>query len=386
MKSTAKKCLPLILALVLSVTVFGVFAGAAGAVSQARTVADDLAAWQLANHPLNAENAEVDGNIDWTAFALFRAGYAGYEKYLAYIDAAVKNEFDELYLTDFARIALAVGAAGGDARDVGGYDLINEIASADFGAEMYTAGLSYSLLALNSLPYGEDAAAQTILSRLLSAQRPDGGFNYLVAADPENPWSLDGDVDTTAMLLQAIAPYVSDDGVSQVYDSALAFVVAGQKDSGGFGGAWGDSPDTTAQALAALSTCGLDPLGASFVKGGNTILDAVKAYQNEDGGIAGWDGASNSMSSYQMLYALAAYIRFAEDRPGIFDFSDVSPEVEEPEETQPVTEEDTDTTKTEQVTEEEIPLTGSRSVVAAGALLAVSLAFVATLKAVKNDD
>ncbi len=150
MKSTAKKYLPLILALVLSISVFGVFAGAAGEVSQARTIADDLAAWQLANHPLNAEAVEVDGNIDWTAVALFRAGYTGYEKYLAYIDAAVKNEFDELYLTDFARIALAVGAAGGDARDVGGHDLINEIASADFDAEMYTAGLSYSLLALNS--------------------------------------------------------------------------------------------------------------------------------------------------------------------------------------------------------------------------------------------
>lgn len=386
MKNTAKKCLPLILALVLSVSVFGVFAGATSATADARAIADDLAAWQLANHPINSEDAEVDGNIDWTAFALFRAGYAGYEKYLAYIDAAVKNEFDELYLTDFARIALAVGAGGGDARDVGGYDLINEIASADFDAEMYTAGLSYSLLALNSLPYGEDDAAQAILTRLLSAQRPDGGFNYLVAADPEDPWSLDGDVDTTAMLLQAIAPYASDDGVSQVYDSALAFVIAGQKDSGGFGGAWGDSPDTTAQALAALSTCGIDPMGASFVKGGNTILDAVKAYQNEDGGIAGWDGASNSMSSYQMLYALAAYIRFAEDRPGIFDFSDAQPEEEKPETTLPIAEQETEEVQTESNTEEEIPQTGSRSVAAAGALLAVSLAFVATLKAVKNDE
>jgi len=297
----------------------------------AKETAEQLTAWLNEETPLPADG-EIDSNADWIAFACARSGlrYGRVFIYSSYASGAVASHFDELYLTDIARIALAVGACGGDASSVGGYDLTAEIALADFGSQTYTSGIVYPLLALGSLDYGQEEAKQQLLTILLAAQRPDGGFNYLLKADPGNTYSLDGDLDSTAMALQALAAYAGTAEVDAVISQALAFVKAGQKESGGFGGAWGESADTTAQALTALCALGIDPLADEFVKNGNTIVDALLAYRNADGGISGWDGNSNVMSSYQALYALSAYIRFAQGDCALFDFADVETFTEEP--------------------------------------------------------
>lgn len=323
MKRTSKKLISVVMIVGILLSSLGLTTFAAQSnVEVAKEVASKIATWQVKNATITPGSTDLDGEVDWSVFACARAGYSGYDNYLAYIDGAVSANYDNLYLTDAARIALAVDAKKGNAKSVGGHNLIDVITSTDLKDEVFTAGVSYALLALDAKNYGKQSTKNEIIQILISAQRNDGGFNYLLKADPGNIYSLDGDVDSTAMVLQALAPYAADAAVAAVISPAVAFVNAGQKGTGGFGGAWGDSPDTTAQALTALSVLGIDPMGTEYVKNGKTILDAVKAYQNEDGGIKGYDGASNTMSSYQMLYALGAYVRFAEGRSSLFDFSD----------------------------------------------------------------
>lgn len=329
-KYRIKALAALLCALVLIIPAAFSAAAADADIAAAKEAAGKIAAWQIDQLTVEQGSSELDGNIDWTAFAFARSGYGGWDGYLEYADAAVSEHFGEMYLTDIARITLAVGACGGDARSVGGHDLIAEIAGSDFGTQTFTSGIVYPLLALDSLDYGQEEAKEQLLTILLAAQRPDGGFNYLLKADAGNTYSLDGDIDSTAMALQALAAYAGNAEADAVITSALAFVKAGQKESGGFGGAWGETADTTAQALTALCTLSIDPLAEEYIKGGNTVLDALLAYQNPDGGIRGWDGNSNVMSSYQALYALAAYIRFAQGDCALFDFSDAEPYTEEP--------------------------------------------------------
>jgi len=371
MKTKTIKALMALLcaALLLAPAVFSA-AAADTDTAAAKEAASDIAAWLKTNVTI-PQSGEIDGNVDWAAFARARSGFGGQAGYPGYINKALPEHFGELYLTDIARIALAVGACGGDASGVGGYDLTAEIALSDFTAQTYTSAAVYPLLALNSRNYGQEDAKQQLLDMLLAAQRPDGGFNYLLKADPGNAYSLDGDLDSTAMALQALAPYAGTAEADTVIAGALAFVKAGQKESGGFGGAWGESADTTSQALTALCALGIDPLADEFVKGGNTIIDALLAYQDADGGIKGWDGNSNVMSSTQALYALAAYIRFTQDECALFDFTDAEAPVEETTAAETTTEESTTLPE-----EEPIPQTGGARM--AGAAVFVLLAAAAT--------
>lgn len=325
MKKTLKKLVPLAMIVTILFSSFGIASSAAQTdVDSAKAIVSKIADWQVKNAPVDVSSTEIDGNIDWVAFASARNDLTKNVNYLTYINGVVEENFTKLSLTDFARITLAVGASGGDARAIGGRDLISGISSADLNLQTYTAGISYSLIALQSKDYGNQQVKDELLQILLSAQRTDGGFNYLIKIDPSDTYSTAGDVDSTAMVLQAIAPYSKDAKVAGVITKAIAFVKAGQKDTGGFGGAWGDSADTTAQALTALCELGINPLSDEYIKSGKTILDAIKAYQSEDGGIKGFDGKSNVISSYQMLYALNAYIRYAGNSIGLFNFNDVT--------------------------------------------------------------
>lgn len=301
-------------------------AGAAtGALAAGReSAAAGAAAWLLKNVPVDPQDPELDNAVDWTALALARVGNPGYEAYLAYIDGAVEANFDQMYLSDYARVALAAAAAGGDARKVGGHDLIQAIAGTDFAKEVYTDGVSYALLALDAMEYKlPTEARRAAVDALCGAQRPDGGFNYLLSVNPDDPYSADGSVDTTGPVLAALAPYRAEEKVAAVVDRALAFLKASQNpETAGFGFMGSDSAETISMAMIGLTALGVDPCGAAFVKQGKTMLDALLGFVNADGGMRAWDGSSNILTTYQSLTALEAYARFSEGKAAFFDFSD----------------------------------------------------------------
>lgn len=138
---------------------------------------------------------------------------------------AREGALDRNRLTECHRIALTVLALGGDPTAFGrtaAGDPVDLIAAGTYAAdrEMLEAqglnSLIYALITLDAagadLPEAAEQTRQWLLATLLAAQEPDGGFGL-------RPGS--GDVDITAMALQALAPYADREQASRAVEAAL---------------------------------------------------------------------------------------------------------------------------------------------------------------------
>lgn len=182
------------------------------------------------------------------------------------------------------------------------------------------------LLMLDGMAAGDgawtrDALVQEILSRQLS----DGGF--AIAGE-------EGDVDVTAMALQALAPYYLDAQmvpadaerdvrIVQAVENALAFLSETQLSNGDFASSKTPNSESTAQVILALCALERDVwTDTAFIKEGVTLLDGLSQYQNADGGFSHTVGtASDDMASSQVFAALSAVNRSMRGECFLFDFS-----------------------------------------------------------------
>lgn len=313
-----KKSLRFISLLLSLVMLFGINAAA----YSANEMADSVTTWLQKNITVEeaAKENTIDSYLDWTVFATARYGCNSYaDDYKNYIGDAVSKNFDSLYLSDYARIALAAMSVGLNPKDIGGKNLLEAIAKTDYSAEAYTGGLFYALIALEAARYDRDAQ-DVLLNVILNSQRDDGGFNSYVKADPSAYWTVSGEPDSTGMALQALAAFAGNDKVDVAIEKAVNFAKANQLDDGGYG-AWGVSAESTAQIMLGLCAIGVDPLGKDFTKGQNNMLSSLSSFINEDGGARCWDGSSNIMTSYQLLMAVDAYERFANNDEDIYALS-----------------------------------------------------------------
>lgn len=310
-----------ILSIILALTVLFTVNAAALTSSE---MADKLAKWLPKNITVAQAGEKIDSYLDWTVFAMARNGYTDYnDAYKAYIGNAVNKNRKSLYLNDYARISLAVMSVGMNATDVDGNNLIDAIEKTDFTKEAFTGSVAYALIALDSAKSNNDTARNTLKNILVSAQRTDGGFNSYIVADEASYWTVSGETDSTGIALQALAPYKSEENVKKAIEKAITFIKREQMDDGGFG-AWGSgSAESTSMILAGL--CAIGENSDSYTKNGKTMIDALSAYINEDGGGRCWDGPSNIMTSYQMLMGLSAYERFKGGKVGLYDMSCLSP-------------------------------------------------------------
>ena len=80
-----------------------------------------------------------------------------------------------------------------------------------------------------------------------------------------------------------------------------------QRSDGGFM-SWGESSaESTAQAIIALCTLGIDLRDSRFVKDGSSLLDNLMTFQLASGGFCHTaDGDYNALATVQSLLALAA--------------------------------------------------------------------------------
>lgn len=244
---------------------------------------------------------------EWSVLDLARGGVRttpGYDDYYAQVEAKVRETngvLSDRYYTEFARVVLAVTAIGKDATDVAGYDLIAPLTDVDKVASQGINGVIYALLALDSGSYETDVRAQYV-DQILEAQLTDGGFTYM----PDSP----ADPDLTAMAVMALAPYRADETVGLAVERALACLSAMQQDDGGFV-SWGEtSAESTAQAIIALCTLGIDLEDSRFVKNGNSLLDHLMTFQLANGSFCHTAGGGyNAMATEQALRALVAVQR-----------------------------------------------------------------------------
>lgn len=258
---------------------------------------------------------------------------AYYEKVVAYVKANIgsdgilraPDDKNTPVITDNERIALALTAIGKDPANVGGKNLLTALQDKDIMKVTDTSntdisGLVFGLLALNSRNYTSDTSwlAQAILGQ----QNTDGSWS--TSADTKSV----GDVDMTAMALQALAPYYKDGGnetVNTAVEKALNWL-SGKYRSGY------DSSESCAQVVIALSALNLDAnTDARFTKTveGKTlsVLGNLLQYRvAENGGFKDQfaDKAVNEMATEQALCAMAAYARFTEKANALYDMTDAA--------------------------------------------------------------
>lgn len=257
---------------------------------------------------------------------------AYYEKVVAYVQknmgadgVLVDPESRNPTVTDNERIILALTAIGKDPANVGGKNLLTALQDKDIMKVTDTSntdinGLVMGLLALNSRNYTSDTS--WLVQAVLAQQNEDGSWR--ASADTKSV----GDVDMTAMALQALAPYYKDGGnetVNTAVEKALNWL-SGKYQSGY------DSSESCAQVVIALSALNLDAnTDARFTKTveGKTlsVLGNLLQYRvAENGGFKHQfaDKAVNEMATEQALCAMAAYARFTEKANALYDMTDAA--------------------------------------------------------------
>lgn len=257
---------------------------------------------------------------------------AYYEKVVAYVQknmgadgVLVDPESRNPTVTDNERIILALTAIGKDPANVGGENLLKALQDKDIMKVTDTSntdinGLVMGLLALNSRNYTSDTS--WLVQAVLAQQNEDGSWS--ASADTKSV----GDVDMTAMALQALAPYHKDGGnetVNTAVEKALNWL-SGKYRSGY------DSSESCAQVVIALSALNLDAnTDARFTKTveGKTlsVLGNLLQYRvAENGGFKHQfaDKAVNEMAMEQALCAMAAYARFTEKANALYDMTDAA--------------------------------------------------------------
>lgn len=276
---------------------------------------------------------------EWAVLGLARAGVelsdayiqAYYGKVVAYVQknmgadgVLVDPESHNPTVTDNERIILALTAIGKDPANVGGKNLLAALQDRNIMQVTDTSktdinGLVFGLLALNSGNYTQDS--YWLVQAILTQQNADGSWNSSAGTKP------DGDVDMTAMALQALAPYYNegdDTTVNAAVDKALQWLSAKYKNTGY------TSAESCAQVVVALSALQLNANSdSSFVKtvdGAPTSVlgDLLRYYLGKGQGFkhAASGNTADQKATEQALYAMAAYERYCRRTKALYDMTD----------------------------------------------------------------
>lgn len=262
---------------------------------------------------------------EWTVFGLARSGleipkeyFEVYFENLAAYAASQNGKLHDRKYTEYSRVILAVTAMGADPADVGGYNMLLPLADFDQTVFQGINGPVFALLALDSGNYEipETAAGNTQATRdmyvdyILNAQLSDGG------------WALAGDtaeIDLTAMALQALAGYQDRKDAAEAIEQGLQFLSGQQDDQGGYTVDQAQSSESVSQTMVALAELDISLEDPRFVKQGNTLLDALLQFQQEDGSFSHLlDGETDLLSTEQAFYALAAMDRRARGESSLY--------------------------------------------------------------------
>jgi hypothetical protein len=278
---------------------------------------------------------------EWAVLSLLRSGYALPEGYVGdYYESVEKytrereGVLHSLKYTEYSRVSLALTAAGYDPRDVAGYDLIAPLGDYEATLKQGINGPIWALLALDSKNYPvpispgakTQATRERYVSEILRRQLSDGRFT--LAGDPESGASSSepADPDVTGMALQALAKYRETPGVNAAIDKALDYLSKTQNPNGGYNSLLGENAESAVQVLIALCALGIAENDARFVKNGVSVLERILYYRESDGSFRHDDKTgTNLMTTQQALLAVTGVLRARNNRPTLYDMSDVAP-------------------------------------------------------------
>lgn len=275
---------------------------------------------------------------EWTVFSLARGNYFAkgsdyFEAYYARIEETVKEiassknmngALDKNKSTENSRLIMALSAIGKNATSVGNWDLVEAYSANGINwiKKQGINGTIWTLIALDSGNYETSDATirQQCVDALVSAQHNDGGWSLVTAkTQPSN-------VDITGMTLTALYPYRDQPAVKEACEVAIQWLSDNQLDNGGFPYGTGETSESCAWAIVALTTWGINPdTDARFIKNGKSAIDNLLTYYLEDEARFehGRGAGANAMATDQACYALVAYDRFINNKNALYDYSDV---------------------------------------------------------------
>lgn len=289
---------------------------------------DKIIDYNLAKTSSDSVQAWIDGDLtqnagtgaEWYALALCNYGdfdFSGYETALkSYLDT---NEIGSASSRQkYALVLIALG----NTED----SYITETVESTIG-EQGIMSLIYGLHLLNNGCKSNARTCDEVIDELLSLQLADGG------------WALNGaygDVDVTAMTLQALAVHYDDAAVKTAINRALDFLSDRQLENGTYSSYGQANPESISQVIIALSSLGIDAAtDGRFIKNGNTVFDGLNLFLLSDGSYCHKGGEkTNPTSTVQALCAFVAYSNL-KDGKKFYVFSQKAPPVQEPETNEP---------------------------------------------------
>lgn len=272
-------------------------------------------------------------NGEWSVIGLARYDLTSnekiFDKYYENMKKHLKETAGVLHerkYTEYSRAVVALSAIGADARNVGGYNMIEKLADYDNLVWQGINGAIWGLIALDTSSYQIPDVAkianittrQKLIDDILDKEIDGGGWS--MGEDAPDP-------DVTAMVLQALAKYKDQPEVKEAVDRALNVLSNIQNADGGYS-SW-DVPnlESAAQVLTALCALGIDcKTDERFIKNKNWIVSNMidNYYLTKTGGFKHMkDLTLDGMATDQGMYALVAYDRLIKGKTFLYDMSDV---------------------------------------------------------------
>lgn len=226
------------------VTAFADSSGVTYTAAQVQSLCDGILAFKRSQGGAYDNQSLIDGYLSDNAGSLSEFYIIGLSQYGSYsiknYERALLSYIGSHNVTSAStreKYALALAASGStdsyitDTADdaIGGLGLMSLI----FGLHILNNGYQSS-------SYSADSLAGEILSYQLS----DGGWAVIGSY---------GDVDVTAMALQALAPHIGRSDVRYAVDRALSLLSSKQLDSGGFKSMGSENCESAAQVVLQLS-------------------------------------------------------------------------------------------------------------------------------------
>lgn len=288
---------------------------------------------------------------DWDVFSSARSGYTGIRS--GYYDDWFKGIQDELQrmknakigdqdvkMTEWEKLVLAITSIGYDPRDIKAYNLIDIISNKNYlnsSVQMFAG--TYADYALTSYNYIDHVLndGNHIDRNYMEESTHDGAKNvYKETGADGSQVAANASPDMWTMMLQEIAAYYNANAkegdkyydVKQAMDHVFDQFSNSQAYTGSF---WGghtsdgdidlNNPWTNAQVYMTLGMAHANVFDKKFIKDGNTIFNAI---------LEGFDG-KNKTTQYdnlkydpvQICRGIDSLVRDYEGRNSIFDCTDV---------------------------------------------------------------
>lgn len=289
-----------LMVLVLLLGTMPVFAENNDAVKEAQSIIGSIVAQK--DNDFFTQNAGI--SAEWYVIALRQYGWTDFSNYETALLSYLENTqvYSPASRQKYALALLAVGSEN---------EYIQNTLNDSIGEQGIMSWI-YGMHLLNNGCVSDIHTLQEVKDMILSLQLTDGGWAVTGAT---------GDVDVTAMAVQALAPsYETDGAVKNALDKALTFLSSQQLTDGDYASYGAGNPESTAQVMIALSALDIDCTKDSrFIKEGKTLFDGIEKYQLPDGSYCHQqDGTSNETATAQVLCAMVSYVRMNNGQSGLY--------------------------------------------------------------------